>query len=78
MKKKIGIHQLYSEDPFKADEIVWGRQTDPDSRRGFLKKSGLAAMGMVLGGTVVFAENMPAGLIPAGLLDLAQGSPIAG
>ncbi|MDP4826569.1 MAG: sulfite oxidase [Flavobacteriales bacterium] len=78
MKKKIGIHQLYSEDPLKADEIVWGRQTDPDSRRGFLKKSGLAAMGMVLGGTVVFAENMPAGLIPAGLLDLAQGAPIPG
>ena len=66
--KPKGIHALYSEDPIAADEALWGRKTDA-SRRGFLKKSGLALMGAVLGGNIVFGQNMPSGMIPALLLD---------
>lgn len=65
--KRIGIHELYAQDPELADEMLWGRKPNPNSRRGFLKKAGLAAMGMALGGKIVFAENMPSGLIPAAL-----------
>ena len=60
-----GIHQLYNDDPVKADEYVFGRTSDPVSRRGFL--TGLATMSAVLGGEVVFGKQMPAGLIPASL-----------
>ncbi len=63
--KKKGIHALYEENPIEADRQLWGRESDPQTRRGFLKKAGLAAMGMAVGGPVVFAKNMPAGLIPA-------------
>ncbi len=71
-KKQIGIHELYAQDPIEADRLVWGRETDPASRRGFIKKSALAAMSMVLGAKMVFAENFPAGLIPAGLAESDQ------
>lgn len=70
-KRKIGIHALYNEDPIEADRQLWGRETDPQTRRGFLKQAGLAAMGMAVGGPIVFAKNMPAGLIPAALADPA-------
>jgi DMSO/TMAO reductase YedYZ molybdopterin-dependent catalytic subunit len=66
-KKKIGIHQLYAQDPIEADRLLWGRTSSPQSRRGFLKKSALAAMGLALGGEMVFAHNYPAGMIPAAL-----------
>jgi len=70
MKKERGIHELYAEDSEKADWLVWGRKTDPMTRRGFIKKSGLLAMGTILGASIPFAENFPGGLIPAAL---AQG-----
>ncbi|MDP5292784.1 sulfite oxidase [Oceanimonas sp. CHS3-5] len=60
-----GLHELYGEDPIKADEQLWGRETDPNSRRGFLRRSGLLAMATALGASIPFAKNMPAGLIPA-------------
>ena len=40
MKKTRGIHNLYAKDEIQADEIAWGRKTDPLSRRGFLRNSG--------------------------------------
>ncbi|GGC05598.1 molybdopterin containing oxidoreductase [Marinobacterium zhoushanense] len=61
-----GLHQLYDQDPEKADRLVWGREVDPESRRGFLKKSGLAAMTAALGAVAIpYAAKMPGGLIPA-------------
>ncbi len=43
MKKKNvtekGIHALYGNDPEAADKALWGREVDPVSRRGFLKKA---------------------------------------
>ncbi len=68
-KRQVGIHELYAQDPIEADRLLWGRETNPESRRGFLQKSALAAMGMVLGAPMVFAAHFPAGLIPAALLD---------
>ena len=70
-KRKIGIHALYAQDPIEADRQLWGRESDAQSRRGFLKQAGLAAMGMAVGGPIVFAKHMPAGLIPAVLADPA-------
>ncbi|MDX1697151.1 MAG: sulfite oxidase [Thiohalobacterales bacterium] len=63
-RREIGLVQLYSEDPVRADYEVWGRVSDPVSRRGFLKKAGLATMAAYLGHTIPFADFMPAGLIP--------------
>ncbi|WP_420038280.1 sulfite oxidase [Sulfidibacter corallicola] len=50
-----------------ADDLVFGRRCHPLSRRGFL--TGLAKMSAVLGATPVFADLMPAGLIPATLVN---------
>ena len=64
---KRGIHELYAEDPIAADELVWGRKSDPMTRRGFLTKGGLAAMSAAVGASIPFAQLMPGGLIPAAL-----------
>lgn len=66
---KAGIHALYRRDPFAADEALWGRSSDPVSRRGFLKGGGLAAMTAALGASIPFARYMPGGLIPAALAE---------
>ena len=63
-----GLHELYREDPERADRLLFGRQTDA-SRRGFLKGAGIAGMGAALGLPVVFADKMPGGLIPAAYAD---------
>ena len=67
-KKTVNIHRLYAEDPIEADRRLFGRESDPVSRRGFLRRTGLSAMAAVLGGPIVFAEHMPGGLLPALLL----------
>ncbi|MGH8224107.1 MAG: molybdopterin containing oxidoreductase, partial [Woeseiaceae bacterium] len=67
MKDSRGLHELYAEDPQRADERLWGRVSDPLTRRGFLRGSGLAAMSAAVGAAIPFAEFMPAGLIPAAL-----------
>lgn len=64
-----GLHELYRQDPERADRLVWGRRTDPISRRGFLKNSGLLAMSGALGAFIPFSRWMPLGLIPAALAD---------
>ncbi|QTP54748.1 molybdopterin-dependent oxidoreductase [Billgrantia sulfidoxydans] len=62
-----GIHALYAEDPEAADRLLWGREVDPLTRRGFLKRSSLLAMAAAVGGSIPFADRMPGGLIPAAL-----------
>lgn len=62
-----GIHELYAQDPEKADWLLWGRKVDPVSRRGFLRKTGLLAMSAAVGAQIPFWQNMPGGLIPAAL-----------
>jgi DMSO/TMAO reductase YedYZ molybdopterin-dependent catalytic subunit len=58
------VSELYTDDPERADALVWGR-------RGALKGAALATMGAALGGAIPFAGRMPSGLMPAAL---AQGS----
>lgn len=66
--KERGICELYEDDPERADYLVFGRIAEKN-RRGFLKGAGLATMAAVLGGTIPFHRNMPAGLIPSALAD---------
>ena len=68
--RERGLHALYREDPQSADWQVFGRRSDPVTRRGFL--SGAAGMAAVLGAEVAFAPLMPAGLIPAALADSSE------
>lgn len=61
--KKRGLHELYANDAEKADHTVFGRTSNPMSRRGFL--SGLKTLSVLLGAEVVYGQFMPSGLIPA-------------
>ena len=76
MKKEIGIHELYRLDPERADYLLWGRRSDPLTRRGFVK--GLAGMTGVIGAGIVYHHYMPAGLIPAVLANTEEAFVIAG
>jgi DMSO/TMAO reductase YedYZ molybdopterin-dependent catalytic subunit len=76
--KKCGIHELYADDPVKADEVIWGRQTNPITRRGFLTQSSLVAMSTVVGASIPFAHLMPGGLIPAAVAQSNQPFEIPG
>lgn len=73
-----GLHAAYAENPIAADETVGGGKCDPVTRRGFLGKSGLAAMGAALGGPIVFSDKMPSGLIPAALAQATRPFSIPG
>ncbi len=66
-EEKRGIHELYAEDPVAADEKLWGRKSDPITRRGFLTRGSLVAMSAAVGASIPFAQLMPRGLIPAAL-----------
>ncbi len=76
--KKVGLRELYAADPIEADRKLWGRESDPVSRKGFIKKGALALMGTILGAKIAFASKMPAGLIPVGLLDQEKDWEIEG
>jgi len=73
-----GIHELYDADPVAADEKLWGRKSDPITRRGFLTKGGLAAMSAAIGASIPFAHLMPRGLIPAALAQSSESFEIPG
>lgn len=75
---KTGIHPLYSAHSEHADFALWGRKSDPVTRRGFLQGSGYAAMSAALGASIPFASLMPAGLIPAALAQSDQPFEIPG
>ena len=47
-RKERGLCELYADDPARADELVFGRRVDK-TRRGFLQRSGLAAMVTAVG-----------------------------
>ena len=78
MKKKRGIHELYADDPAAADKTLWGRESDPVTRRGFLRGSGLATMTAALGASIPFAKYLPGGLIPAALAQSDAAFELAG
>lgn len=68
-KKERGLWELYEKDPERADAEIWGRKPNPLSRRGFLKKSGLATMALAIGSHIPFFRNLPAGFIPLALAE---------
>jgi len=70
-KRERSLDELYRDDPERADALLYNRKTGP-SRRGFLGGAGVAAMGAMVGGSIPFSQNMPAGLAPAAL---AQATP---
>ncbi len=74
--KPKGIRALYQEDPIKADLELFGRTSDPLSRRGFL--TGLSTMGAILGAEIVFGRFMPSGLIPAAFAETLEEFTIKG
>ncbi len=76
LKGERGLHALYAEDPQSADRIVFGRKAHAD-RRGFLRGAGLAAMGSLIGASIPFHRNMPAGLIPVAFAQMDEGALIA-
>ena len=76
-RRERGICELYEEDPERADYLIFGRRAHAD-RRGFLRGAGLATMGAILGTTIPFHRNMPAGLIPAALAESHDGFMIEG
>jgi DMSO/TMAO reductase YedYZ molybdopterin-dependent catalytic subunit len=69
MASERTLEELYCDDPERADAVILGRKTGVD-RRGFLERSGLVAMGSLVGAGIPFAANMPGGIVPAAL---AQG-----
>ena len=73
-----GIHELYEADPVAADEQLWGRTSNPVTRRGFLTKGGLAAMSAAIGASIPFAHLMPRGLIPAALAQSTEPFEVPG
>ncbi|MBX6375088.1 MAG: sulfite oxidase [Acetobacteraceae bacterium] len=54
------IHELYQDDPERADALIWGR-------RGALRGAALAAVGAALGATIPFGRRLPEGMLPAAL-----------
>ncbi len=77
MSRRVrGIHEVFAADPERADWEVWGRRSDPRTRRGFLQ--GLGAMTALVGAKIVFSDVMPAGLIPAAYANQAEPFTIEG
>jgi DMSO/TMAO reductase YedYZ molybdopterin-dependent catalytic subunit len=77
-QQQIGLHELYAQDPLKADELLWGRLGRKHDRRGFIRKSALVAVSVALGGRMVFAEHFPVGMIPAGLANSNEAFSLPG
>lgn len=66
MRSERGLHELYREDPERADALVFGR-------RGLLKGASLAAISAALGGVAIpFARFMPEGYLPVALATEAK------
>ena len=77
-KRERGLWELYTKDPEKADYEIWDRKPKPLSRRGFLKKTGLASMALAISSQIPFFRNMPGGFIPLALAETDQKKIIEG
>jgi DMSO/TMAO reductase YedYZ molybdopterin-dependent catalytic subunit len=60
VNKERGLHELFNDDPERADALAFGR-------RGLLKGASLAAVGAAIGGVLPFGRSMPGGYIPLAL-----------
>jgi DMSO/TMAO reductase YedYZ molybdopterin-dependent catalytic subunit len=61
--RERGVHELYADDPERADALLLGRRWDK-SRRGFLGGAGLASLTALVGGPIAFSHLVPGGVIP--------------
>ena len=75
-RKERGIHEFFANDPDAADWQAWGRRSSAITRRGFV--TGLSTLSTLVGARIVFANQMPAGLIPAAIADSTDEFEIAG
>jgi DMSO/TMAO reductase YedYZ molybdopterin-dependent catalytic subunit len=57
-KPERSVHELYRDDPERADALVWGR-------RGALHGASLAAVGAAVGAAIPNAAHLPPGTLPA-------------
>ena len=71
-------HELHVQDAARASRQAGERDKDPLNRRGFLSRLSLASITAAVGAEIVFADKMPAGLIPAALAQGAEPMSIAG
>lgn len=63
--RERGIHELYNDDPERADALVLGR-------RRAMTTGGLAALGAAIGAAIPFGRHLPTGMLPVALAQ-AQG-----
>lgn len=66
MRRERSLRELYTDDPGRADAVVFGRRSGPD-RRGFLGGAGLATVTAALGAPIALHHALPEGLIPVAL-----------
>src|SRR5262245_23854826 len=69
--RERGLHELYADDPERADALAFGRRTEA-TRRGFLGGSGLATMTAMIGAPIALAEFMPGGFVPKAFAQAAK------
>ncbi len=62
--RERGLHELYADDPGRADALVFGRRVGV-TRRGFLGGAGRGALAAALGAALPFGDVFPGGLVPA-------------
>lgn len=74
-QKHIRLHQLSDQAPIPVDEPSGEGLGLKKDRRDFLRQGALAAMGVALGAKMVFAKNLPVGMVPVGL---TPSDPISG
>jgi DMSO/TMAO reductase YedYZ molybdopterin-dependent catalytic subunit len=77
-KKERGLWELYKQDPEKADSDIWDRKPDPVSRRGFIKKTGLATMAIALGSQIPYFRTLPSGLMALALAEADEKTVLKG
>ena len=70
-KQERGLHELYQEDPERADAEIWGHRWR-FSRRQLLERSALVAAGAWLGSSVSAGRWLPDGLIPAAFANTTE------
>lgn len=74
MNKKDDTKGIFATGSEKAGQELSGQVDNPD-RRGFLKKTGLATMAVMVGSSIPFHGNLPIGFVPAAM---ASDNPLAG
>ena len=73
-----GIRELYGADPERADAVIWGRQAEPLSRRGFMGGAGLGLLSSTLRASIPFARFFPVGAVPAAFAQSSETFEIPG